>query len=443
MKGFPNQIVDLEKLAAGMRVLIERLHAAENPRDDGVYGRALVRAGVAGTGHSPMPVEEYLQKQLQNTPSNQSFRTIARGLRELYRVLGLIEYAGDEVVVTGLGQQAAAFAGAPLNPTQIDFWRSTIRNMAHDGGDGATSHPYQVLLRLIGQRPGITRAKCALSLEARNDSAAELGRIAVLADLAEDDIRDRIRVSRTNGPVTPQTWENAAKVLPSFAEQLGDVVVTKQKRVSTYRLADAPGRADAGPAGTPPTAASRTAPSMPRRAPRTARPVTPDTIGRGRALEDFDEDEPAPAVDPAAAAASRERLRDRYRRHEAIVHSLATRLTSAGTQLYADPFDILALGASLGLLIEVKTLDGTDADERLRVREAFGQLLYYEPFAAAPIVGEAVIHKIACFERPISQAHRDWLNDSAVGVIWSVGNDRFVGDPLATGVLGYYLKELR
>jgi hypothetical protein len=82
VKGFPNQVADLEKLASGMRTLIERIGAGENPKDDGLFGQALVRAGVAGTGHTPMPVEEYIQQQLLNTPNNQSFRTTARGLRE-------------------------------------------------------------------------------------------------------------------------------------------------------------------------------------------------------------------------------------------------------------------------------------------------------------------------------------------------------------------------
>jgi hypothetical protein len=443
VKGFPNQIADLEKLADGMRALVERLDAGENPRDDGVYGPALVRAGVAGTGHTPVPVEEYIARQLQNAPSDQSFRTTARGLRELYRVLGFIDDSGDDIVVTDLGHQAAAFAGAPLDPAQLNFWRNTIRDMAHDGGDGETSHPYQVLLRLVGQRPGITRAKCALALEARNDSAAELARIVALADLPDDEIRTRIRVSRRNTPVTPQTWENAVKVLPSFAEQLRDVVVTTQNRVRTYRLADAPGRADAGPAAPQPAPAGGAAAAPRPRAPRTSRAVTPDTIGRGRTIENFDEEEDAAPVDAAAAAAGRERLRDRYRRHESIVHDLAVRLAAYGTELHADPFDILALSAALGILVEVKTLDGTESDERVRVREAFGQLLYYEPFAAAPMAGDASIQKIACFERPISQAHRDWLNGSAIGVIWSVGNGRFDGDALARDVLAGYLEELR
>src|SRR6266705_958270 len=158
MKGFPNQVAELGKLATGMRCLIRLVGNRANAKDDGVFGQALVRAGVAGTGHTPMPVDRYIQQQLTKTASNQSFRTTARGLRELYRLLGFIDDTGPRIEVTDLGRQAGAFADSPMNPEQTDFWRRVIRNMTHDGADGEASHPYQVLLRLVAQKPGITRA---------------------------------------------------------------------------------------------------------------------------------------------------------------------------------------------------------------------------------------------------------------------------------------------
>src|SRR5947207_737054 len=115
MKGFPNQVTDLQKIAVGIRTLVDVEQAGHNARDDGVYGPALVRAQVAGTGHRPRPVEEYIREQLRKDASDQSFRTTARGLRELFRLLGFIDDSGGRVEVLPLGQQAAAFAGAPLN----------------------------------------------------------------------------------------------------------------------------------------------------------------------------------------------------------------------------------------------------------------------------------------------------------------------------------------
>jgi hypothetical protein len=205
MKGFPNQIADLGKLAQGLRCIVQILDLGPNPKDDGVLGEALVRAGVLGTGHTPLPVERYIREQRAKPRDRQSFRTSARGLRELYRLLGLIDDSGPTVVVKPEGRQAAAFADQPMDAVQIQFWRRLISNFRHDG-----SHPYQVLLRLIAQRPGITRAKCALALEARDDSPQELERIVALSDLSEDRILAQIGVSKAN-------WDNAKKVIPHFA----------------------------------------------------------------------------------------------------------------------------------------------------------------------------------------------------------------------------------
>ena len=402
-----------------MRCLVQLTDEGADARDDGVFGPALVHVGVAGTGHIPVSIDDYIRQQLKKSPSNQSFRTTARGLRELYRILGFIDDSGAQVEVTISGHQIAAFAGLALDAKQIEFWRRVIPDMIHDGGDGESSHPYQVLLGLVARRPRITRAKCALALEARNDSRAELDRIVALAGLSEDEIRGKIGVTISN-------WNNAKKVLPKFAEQLGDVVRSGQQ---SYTLADAPGRAGTG------IAIAQTA--VPP-APRASRKVTPDGIARVGAVESFDEINIA--TDPEAAASSIRIRQERLRRHQLIVRKLAARLGDADATLYEDPFDILALINAQGFLVEIKTLDGTNADERERVREALGQLLYYEAFI--PPAGGRVIKKVACFEGPISEAHHKWLNSFRIAVVW-VSDGRFVGDALATAALGTYLEELR
>ena len=58
MKGFPNQVADLGKLATAMQCIVRLVDAGKQAKDDGVFGKELVRAGVAGAGHSPQPVEE-------------------------------------------------------------------------------------------------------------------------------------------------------------------------------------------------------------------------------------------------------------------------------------------------------------------------------------------------------------------------------------------------
>jgi len=426
MKGFPNQVAELAKLATAMRTLVQLVNRRQQAKDDGIFGQALVRSGVAGTGHTPMPVEEYIRQQLTKEKSGQSFRTTARGLRELFRLLRFIDDSGEEVRITDLGRQAAAFAGTGMDDAQLSFWRRAILDMTHFGDDTTASHPYQVLLRLVAKKPGITRAKCALALEARDDSAAELDRIAELVNLDETEIRRRIGVTKSN-------WDNAKKVLPKFAEQLRDVI----RDGDSFTIAVAPGRAAEG--GAAPQAGR--AAHVPR-APRTSREVNADTIGTAGTAENFDEVQISPDVDPEAAAAGVRVRRTRLRRHNLILRKLARRLTAAGMTLYENPFDALALTERIGILVEVKTLDGTVPDERAQVSGALAQLLYYQAFLIPPAAGEAAIRMVACFERRITREHSEWLNRQNIAVIWEDG-ESFAGDALASNFLGRYVEELR
>jgi hypothetical protein len=339
--------------------------------------------------------------------------------------MGLINDAGREIELTDQGRRAAAFQGAPMNAEQTDFWRRTILGITHVDQRGL-SHPYQVLLRLVARRPGISRAKCALALEARNDSPEELDRIVELSDLAEEEIRTEINVSKSN-------WDNAKKVLPKFAEQLGDVI-----RIGhSFTIADSPGRAPQGRIEEPRA-------ELPgARAPRNSRAVTGETIGRAGIADRSDEVATPPGNPDPAARAETARLRaDRLRRHNLLVREIATRLEAGGARLYEDPFDVLALVAASAILIEVKTLDGTEEDERERVRDALAQLLYYESFVTRPVAGETPIQKLACFERQVSAAHTEWLNVQRIATIWKQG-DEFRGDALARDFLRGHLQEFR
>ncbi len=437
MKGFPNQVPDLGKLATAMQCIVQLGHKAG---DDGVLGKKLVRAGVAGAGHKKMPVGQYIREQLRKPLDRQSFRTTARGLRELFKILKFIDVSAVNVIVTELGREAAAYAGQPLSPEQISFWRRAINEMLHDGGDGVESHPYQVFLRLVQRKPNLPKDKAPLALEARDDSHGELDRIVELSQFPETRLWQQLRASRTGNPVGESNWENAKKILPRFAEQLGDVIRSGTRGNYRYSLADAPGRADAGQArAAKPTLASRRAAP---RAPRTSRAVTPETIAQAGTAEKFPEVQIPPNLNPAQAAAAVRVRFERLRRHNRIVQQLATRLGRTGGRLFEDPFDLLTIIQELGILAEIKTLDGTNKDEQDRVREALAQLLYYDAFVRPPEAVDVTVHKIACFEGQISDAHISWLNQHGIGVIWSQGN-HFAGDNLAARLIGQYLEELR
>jgi hypothetical protein len=390
-----------------MRTIMTLQSDGLDPRSDDVLGEALLRQGILRTGHTPRPIEYYLNEQRQKQASYRSYQTSARGLRELFRILALIECTDGGVTVTPRGRVIASFSGRNLDEHIIEVWRHTIRQVEHDGGDGESSHPYQVLLRLIARRPGITRAKCALALEARNDTDAELDRIASLSDMGEAEIRRQIGVTKTN-------WDNAKKILPSFAEQLADVRKINQQ----LYLNDVPGSAVTGTeVGAPQTAGVQRG----ARRPRSSRKVTARTIGKAGTGTSFDEVEvPIPEeTDPTIMAQAIQTRTERLRRHNLIVQRLARILEQEDAELYEDPFDCLACFESIGLLIEVKTLDGSESDERKQVRDALAKLLYYESFVTQPLVNERSVIKIACFEAKPSDAHIEWLADSDICAIWA------------------------
>lgn len=440
MKGFPNQVPDLSKLATGIQCIVRLVDAGEQARDDGILGEELVRSGVAGAGHRKMPVEEYLRKQHGLPFDRQSPRATARGLRELFKILNFIDIGDERLFVTNVGREAASHAGQPLGFRQLAFWREAINEMAHDGGDGVESHPYQVFLRLVQRVPGLPKDKAPLALEARDDSQQELDRIVELTRLPEATLWNRLRVSKTGSPVGERNWENAKKILPKFAEQLKDVLRAGTRGNYTYSLADAPGRADAGEAGA--AKAERGVRRAVPRPPRTSRAVTPETIAQAGMAEKFQEVQVLTNLDPAQAAeATRVRL-ERLRRHNSIVQQLAARLGEAEGRLFEDPFDLLTIIQEIGVLAEIKTLDGSNKDEQDRVREALAQLLYYDAFVRPPEAVDVTVHKIACFEDKISDAHIQWLNRHGIAVIWVQGN-RFSGDDLARQLIGQYLGELR
>lgn len=410
MKGFPNQINDLGKLARGMRVLARLVEERQNARDDAIFGRRLVLEGVAGTGHHPMPPAEYLQQQERRPPGQQSHRTTARGLRELYRMLGFIVDTGPDVHVGPLGHRAAALTGQPASDTSRRYWHDAFWNLRHDDVNGV-SHPYRVLLRLLAHRPRISRAKCALALEARNDSVDELVRIAALADLNEAQIRAAIDVTHT-------TWANATKILPAVALQVRSIQVVQNLAELRHSHGTNNAPAVAAPIAQPfPTGA------------RPPRQVTPETIATLRKHTEFDEGAPVFEISPENAVHAALLRLDRLQRHQAIVQRLARPLHRSGAQLYEDPFDLLAVFDDSAVVFEVKTLTDDQADERERVREAFAQLCYYQRFHVPQTAARPTYHMIACFERPIRDHHRQFLQQYGIAVIWQAGAD-FAGDPL-------------
>jgi len=423
LKGFPNQLNNLAKLSRALAVIARLEDAGANVRDDAVLGEALVRDGVLGPRDNTESVEAYLIRYLAQPASNRPYQTSARGLREMFRYAGCLAEDPDanEAWLTPLGRQLATHTNDPPTPPEKAAWRVAVASIRIGDPGRRYSHPYRVLLRLIGRIPGLPASLSPLAFEANDDSDAELDRIAAIAALGDEDvIRERI------GGETASNWDNAKKVLPGIAAQLDDI---SRADGQLTLLAQSPGPAVADPLPPPPIQPDGVEPPpvpsvmpprpMPRPG-RRGRAVTAGQIARagGGTPAASDESPPAPP-DPAAAAAANAARAVRLTRHNKIVRMLARALEAGGASLMEDPFDCLATKEGRALLFEVKTLDGTQPDEIERVRDALGQLLYYSAFNLP--AGCPRPSLIALFESQPTDAHFDWLGRVGILVAWTDG----------------------
>lgn len=413
MKGFPNQISNIRKLADGLQVLKD-LSAADQVADDQSLGEALLRAGVVSPGRSGEGVSAYLSRMSGLAPSNQSHRTAARGIKEFFARTGLATRTGDVFAMTALGD---AIVDSRLNPGGGEFarnWKRAMLNAVAEDERGI-SHPYTIMLRLLQARPGTPRAFCALALEAIDDSDSEFERILGLRDLDDEDaIRSSIGATKSN-------WDNAKKILPSIAEQIGDVAKSGSRLfyVGEHAAVDSPDPERHRLEG--------------RRRGR-ARPTSAESIAAWRRADESDETYPQ-----VAASSSGIRIRaERTERHNEIVRMLARGIIGA-TALWEDPIDCLALVALTALLAEVKTLDGSQSDEMHQVRNAAGQLLYYAFFSMPEELAgrEIEVEKLAVFESRPSDGHVDWLISLDIVPVWVAGDGFSTRADAASRLAGY------
>ena len=404
MKGFPNQVSNVGKLTSALGALSDIIDAGGDHGDD-AFGEQLLRRGVINPGSGSSGIDDYLMVSRQKPLSNQSHRTSARGLREFLHLAHLVEMQDGILGVTLSGNRLLeVYADNDLGLLNHQ-WKSIARNISVPDSEGIVSHPYQVMLRMLAARPGTPRAMCALALEAMDDSDEELNRIIGLRDLNNElQIRAALAISKSN-------WDNAKKILPSIAEQIGDVA---RGQDGLYLVV-----ADL----TDPTSGSRI--DEGRR--NTARKVTVATIASTKTPDDSDEAATINQANLVSLADAIAKRIERSHRHNLLVQQFAASILDPSAEIWEGTFDCLAIGQEMGLLAEMKTLDGSDSDERDQVRAAAAQLLYYEAFdvQAIPELADSTLVKVALFESAPSNSHIRWLEGMGISVAWRLDGGGF------------------
>jgi len=101
----------------------------------------------------------------------------------------------------------------------------------------------------------------------------------------------------------------------------------------------------------------------------------------------------------------------------------------------SDLYDLYLLPTKLFIAHEMKTV--TPQDERERIREAVGQLLYYEFFELPGIAGDdCEVINIVAVDHPLTDGrHKDFLAKLGIGLVWADGNTLHF-DGIAQAMLG-------
>lgn len=408
MKNFPHQINQIPRLVSSLEVFRDLNVRNEDVLDDGILGYELARTGNYTFRGEPIGedlIQRIIQEQ-QKPRSNQGPRTAARELRRFFKLLGFIDKDG---VITPLGTEVLSAGGNLEDPNVREIWKQALRSVEILSENGRASNPYLIMLRLLNERPGIPSYKLSLALEAEDNTDEEFSRILALCDT-----EDWETVCQEIGASEHQI-RNAIKILPSLAKQVEDVSVSD----NSYYLANDEELINSEQQVQNGENEDLFSNQNSRLGRRHRRVSSAEIATTNQDDESTNSSGYTHTTDLSNAINTR---RERTRRHHIIVRDFAEIIESYGYELIEDPMDCLALKeGSLGILSEMKTLDGSTEDERSCVRSALAQLLYYEQFESIELTNEAV-QKFAVFETEISDEHKYFLERYNCLVLWKTEN---------------------
>jgi len=422
MKNFPHQMNDLFRLTRGLQVFAELEQQGTDLSSDEVVGVSLARAGVYTFRAKDKTLDEALELELAKPRSSRGTHTAARDLRRIFLLCGFLKEGVDGgLTVSETGNRLVELHSAERKAELLLMWGGALREMPLEDLGGSVSHPYRILMRLVDARPGIAKRYLALALEAEDDSEGEFRRVLELIDRGDWD-----STLQAIG-ATQYSANNAVKILPAMAQQIGDIV-TEGEACYPGSLGAEIGQFTVGEVlGT----AQRDGSRVPSRRHRsvTARQIAPPISDETAATR-------VEEHDLAAIQNGIEERRERTNRHQSLVQEFASLCENAGLKLFEYPFDCLAVGAEgPSILAEVKTLSGVFNDERSQVQRALAQLDYYEFFdLPEECVADHQIIRLAVFESEVLSKHQQFLAHHGVSVIWHTG-DGFAGSSETEAIL--------
>ena len=407
MKRFPNQIADVAKLTQALSTIANRSHYNLS-LDDDPLGESFLRQGIIKPGNQGESVDAYLSRMRTTSPSNQSHRTVARDIKRLFRLSGLLS---PDNIITHAGQRLVQSEVNGDLVSRNDNWKAAMRVIEVADSTGV-SHPYQILLRLLSDRPGTPRALCPVVFAADDDSEQEYQRILALRDSGNEiAMRNSINVSAHN-------WNNAKKILPAVGLQIGDITEANGLHLTSSLQEGSSHSEHREPA--------EIATTEPR-----PRLVTAATIAQNIARDEplglpYTE-EPTDSIVTSTLQSAIALRKTRTILHNDLVRTFANALP-LDALIWEGVFDLACILPNKVILAEMKTLDGSVNDERSQVRSAVSQLLYYESFSLPSLITHEIsagrsLVKIAVFDNQPSPAHTQWVEALEIAVVWGTSHN--------------------
>lgn len=384
MKNFPHQVNRLNRFMLGLAVFAALAEKDVDLADEVLVGDALARGrAYRFRGHADSEdIEELLAAEHAKMRGRQGTRAMARDLRRTFEGLDLLAPLAGVLRPTPDALRLVELGSDPMAPEAHAIWRRAFHELTITDRDG-TSHPYRILLRLAGERPGIQKSLLGLALEARNDSEAEFRRLLALVDgNAGTPAWEKLGVTRAQRA-------NSIKILPAVAEQLRELVIVDG--CAHVALQD---------------------PLEPREERR--RRSTGAVRSRRRRYERNRDRGNRPKVNqPSHRSYDPDLTAARYQSHERCLAAFDALITASLDRWEGD-YDLVVDGGAELLLAEVKTIR---ADAENQVRLGLGQLLYYEHFDVRPQWPDFEIGRVLVVDADLDEELQAFLEANDVGLV--------------------------
>ena len=422
---FPHQINDPIKLRKILKVVNELLEGGEEISDASLGYTLFLKGIIRSREQSSLTLREQLAIIERKAASLQSPLSIARDIRSLFELCGLIQMAGRGYELTDIGR---AIVSAPERPNltaeEKKAWLKGLWNLTLQSGSG-TFRPLKIMLEILAEGKFESRS-LAFAFTASDESEEELRRIKTAVKRIDSGNSDFETELESSG-ITPSNARNSVKIIPALAEHL-------------HLIIREGGVASITPFGR--TLLDKQA-RRPRRRAKTSRGREPffrivdsdDDLGRNWKPEDTEEGEGE--YDPQDEKDKLARLRERTDLHQETLDKIRRVYIGKGWRVGIGNFDLLAEKDDVAHLHEVKTLaEGDVTDERLRIIDGVGKLFFYEEFDVPSLISEETkVQKIMVFNaKPNRKEHIEFLSKIGIWSIWFDEDDSLQGEETALRV---------